>query len=60
VTDGFTYPRPLRQAFHDRSVNSGPHVLHAGGRYDSHLPVPAAPGSAWPADAGMLLSRGNM
>lgn len=58
--DIYRYPRPLRQAFHDRSVNSGPHLLHTGGRYDSHLLVPAAPGSAWPADARMLLSRGNM
>jgi hypothetical protein len=58
--DIYRYPRPLRQAFHDRSVNSGPHVLHTGGRHDSHLLVPAAPGPGWPADAGMLLSRGNM
>jgi uncharacterized protein len=38
--DVYRYPRPLIQALHDDSVNRGPHVIHAGGDYDSHLLVP--------------------
>ena len=40
--DVYRYPRPLIQALHDDSVNRGPHVIHAGGDYDSHLLVPLA------------------
>jgi predicted acyl esterase len=40
--DVYRYPRPLIQALHDDSVNRGPHVIHAGGEYDSHLLVPMA------------------
>jgi uncharacterized protein len=36
-------PRPLVQPLHDDSVNRGPHVIHTGGRFDSHLLVPRAP-----------------
>ncbi|MBV9382644.1 MAG: CocE/NonD family hydrolase [Streptosporangiaceae bacterium] len=43
--DIYRYPRPLIQALHDDSVNRGPHVIHAGGEFDSHLLVPVAPGS---------------
>ena len=39
-TDVYRYPRPLIQARHEDSVNRGPHVVHAGGEYDSHLLVP--------------------
>jgi haloacid dehalogenase-like hydrolase len=28
---------------HDDSVNRGPHVVHGGGEYDSHLLIPVAP-----------------
>ncbi len=38
--DVYRYPRPLIQALHDDSVNRGPHVIHAGGDYDSHLLIP--------------------
>ena len=38
--DIYRQPRPLVQAFHDDSVNRGLHVIHTGGRYDSHLLVP--------------------
>jgi uncharacterized protein len=38
--DVYRYPRPLIQALHEDSVNRGPHVIHAGGEYDSHLLVP--------------------
>jgi putative CocE/NonD family hydrolase len=42
-TDIYRYPRPLTQAFHDQSVNHGPHVIHTGGQFDSHLLVPHVP-----------------
>jgi predicted acyl esterase len=42
--DIYRQPRPLSQTFHDESVNHGPHVIHTGGRFDSHLLVPRAPG----------------
>lgn len=42
--DIYRQPRPLVQAFHDDTVNRGRHVIHAGGRYDSYLQVPRAPG----------------
>ena len=32
------------QALHDHSVNRGPHLIHTGGRFDSHLLIPRAPG----------------
>jgi putative CocE/NonD family hydrolase len=41
--DVYRYPRPLIQALHDDSVNRGPHVVWAGGDYDSHLLVPVIP-----------------
>jgi predicted acyl esterase len=42
-TDIYRQPRPLMQTFHDDSVNRGPHVIHTGGRFDSHLLIPHAP-----------------
>ncbi|HUY09479.1 MAG TPA: CocE/NonD family hydrolase [Candidatus Dormibacteraeota bacterium] len=37
----------LRQArLHEDSVNAGAHVIHMGGRYDSHLLVPIVPPSS--------------
>jgi len=41
--DVHRYPRPLVQALHDDSVNRGPHLVHTGADYDSHLLVPYAP-----------------
>lgn len=41
--DVHRYPRPLVQALHDDSVNRGPHVVHTGGDYDSHLLLPFTP-----------------
>jgi predicted acyl esterase len=38
--DIYRYPRPLIQTFHDDRVNRGLHVIHTGGRFDSHLLVP--------------------
>jgi predicted acyl esterase len=43
-TDIYRQPRPLAQTLHDDSVNRGPHLIHTGGRFDSHLLVPYAPG----------------
>jgi uncharacterized protein len=45
-TDVYRYPRPLIQALHEDSVNRGPHVVHSGGEYDSHLLMPVAPAGA--------------
>lgn len=42
--DIYRHPRPLVQAFHDDCVNRGPHLIHTGGRFDSYLLVPRAPG----------------
>ncbi len=42
--DVHRYPRPLVQALHDDTVNRGPHVIHAGGPYDSHLLLPVLTG----------------
>ncbi|HTW01873.1 MAG TPA: CocE/NonD family hydrolase [Streptosporangiaceae bacterium] len=42
--DIYRQPRPLTQTFHDESVNRGRHVIHTGGRFDSHLLVPRVPG----------------
>lgn len=38
--DIYPQPRPSVQNLHENSVNRGFHVLHTGGRYDSHLLVP--------------------
>jgi predicted acyl esterase len=43
-TDIYRQPRPLVQALHDDSVSRGPHLIHTGGRFDSHLLIPRAPG----------------
>lgn len=37
------YPKPLVYARHEDTVNQGPHVVHTGGRYASHLLVPVLP-----------------
>jgi uncharacterized protein len=41
--DIYRQPRPLVQTFHDDSVNRGPHLIHTGGQYPSHLVIPKAP-----------------
>lgn len=40
--DVHTYPRTSLQDLHEATVNRGEHVIHGGGRYDSHLLVPFA------------------
>jgi predicted acyl esterase len=42
--DIYRQPRPLVQSFQHDSVNRGPHEIHTGGRFDSHLLIPRAPG----------------
>jgi uncharacterized protein len=37
------YPKPLVYARHEDTVNRGSHILHTGGRFDSHLLVPVLP-----------------
>lgn len=39
-SDVMKYPKPALYARHEDSVNQGPHVVHTGGQYDSHLLVP--------------------
>ena len=34
------YPKPAVYARHEDTINNGPHVLHTGGRFGSHLLVP--------------------
>ena len=41
-SDIISRPKGCVQDLHEDSVNRGVHVLHAGGRYDSHLLVPVA------------------
>ena len=43
--DIFRYELPQAQ-LHEDSVNAGAHVIHMGGRYDSHLLVPIVPPSS--------------
>jgi predicted acyl esterase len=38
------YPKPAVYARHEESVNNGPHIVHTGGRFGSHLLVPVFPG----------------
>lgn len=39
-TDIMRYPKPALYARHEESVNRGTHIMHTGGRYDSHLVLP--------------------
>ncbi|NNN19956.1 MAG: CocE/NonD family hydrolase [Acidimicrobiaceae bacterium] len=41
--DIYTYPDDMNTIAHAKTVNSGEHVIHTGGRYDSHLLVPVIP-----------------
>ena len=45
-SDIMRYPKPLVYARHEDTVNRGRHLVHTGGRYDSHLLVPVLPASA--------------
>ncbi|WP_166462766.1 CocE/NonD family hydrolase [Amycolatopsis acidicola] len=41
--DTFDYPEDVVIMTHTQLVNTGSHVVHTGGRYDSHLLVPVVP-----------------
>lgn len=41
--DVYRYPKPVMADRHEATVNRGEHVVHAGGKYDSHLLVPVVP-----------------
>jgi uncharacterized protein len=42
-SDIYEYPPGVVNAGHSQTRNTGTHVIHAGGKYDSHLLVPAIP-----------------
>jgi hypothetical protein len=42
-SDIYQYPKPVMCDRHEETVNRGRHVIHAGGKYDSHLLVPVIP-----------------
>jgi putative CocE/NonD family hydrolase len=42
-SDIYTYPDEMNTHGHMSTVNQGEHVIHSGGRYDSHLLVPVIP-----------------
>lgn len=42
-SDIYDYPKPSVYARHEDLVNRGRHVIHTGGKYDSHLLVPVIP-----------------
>jgi len=44
-TDVNRYPKPAVYARHEDTVNSGPHVVHTGGRFASCLVIPVLPGT---------------
>ena len=39
-TDVNKYPQPLIASLHENTRNRGDHIIHTGGRFDSHLLVP--------------------
>ncbi len=41
--DVYEYPPGIVKMAHSTTRNRGTHVIHAGGRYDSHLLIPVAP-----------------
>lgn len=41
-TDIYTYPKGSVQDLHQETVNRGYHIIHSGGKYDSHLLVPVS------------------
>ena len=42
-SDIYKYARWIVRAGHPKTINAGTHVIHTGGRYDSHLLVPTIP-----------------
>jgi predicted acyl esterase len=42
-SDIYYYPEEMHTNAHTATVNKGRHIIHTGGRYDSHLLVPVIP-----------------
>lgn len=42
-SDIYDYPKPVSVDRHESSVNEGTHVIHTGGKFDSHLLIPVIP-----------------
>jgi uncharacterized protein len=42
-SDIYNYPEEVQSNGHTDTINKGEHVIHTGGRYDSHLLVPVIP-----------------
>ncbi len=42
-SDIYKYARWIVLARHPKTINAGAHVIHTGGKYDSHLLIPAIP-----------------
>jgi predicted acyl esterase len=42
-SDIYKYARWMTLAGHPKTINAGAHVIHTGGRYDSHLLIPVIP-----------------
>ena len=42
-SDIYTFPQERHTNQHTDTVNQGKHIIHAGGKYDSHLLVPVIP-----------------
>jgi hypothetical protein len=42
-SDIYKYARWIVRAGHPKTINAGTHVIHTGGKYDSHLLVPVVP-----------------
>ncbi len=41
--DGWQHARGMVPARHPKTINAGVHVIHTGGKYDSHLLIPVVP-----------------
>ncbi len=42
-SDIYAYPQDMNTNGHSATVNRGEHIIHTGGKYDSHLLVPVIP-----------------
>jgi uncharacterized protein len=45
-SDIYKYARWIVMARHPKTINAGVHVIHTGGKYDSHLLIPVIPHKA--------------
>jgi uncharacterized protein len=42
-SDIYRYAEWIRMHGHRQTINKGRHVIHTGGKYDSHLLIPVVP-----------------